>query len=113
MHRRMKGEASEVGSALLGAPSIWRCSAQGVQCLRLCGAERIPRPRIAVCYRKPRPQQKLETRNDAAEHGHYVVVTAALARRSAPDHPPARTRRRGWCSESGRWDWARRRRGQL
>ena len=70
----MKGEASEVGSALLGAPSIWRCSAQGVQCLRLCGAERIPRPRIAVCYRKPRPQQKLETRNDAAEHRHHFVV---------------------------------------
>jgi len=68
MHRRMKGEASEVGSALLGAPSIWRCSALGVQCLRLCGAKRIQRPRVAVCYREPRPQQKLETRNDAAEH---------------------------------------------
>jgi hypothetical protein len=67
MHRRMKGEASEVGSALLGAPGIWRCSAQGVQCLRLCGAEYIQRPRIAGCRRKPRAEQRLETRNDAAE----------------------------------------------
>jgi hypothetical protein len=45
-----------------------------VQCLRLCGAERIQRPRVAVCYRKARPQQKLETRNDAAEHRHHLVV---------------------------------------
>ena len=74
MHRRMKGEAREVGSALLGAPSIWRCSALGVQCLRLCGAECIQRPRIAVCRRKPRAQQRLETRNDAAEHRHHGVV---------------------------------------
>ena len=62
MHRRMKGEAGEVGSALLGTPSVWRRSAQGVQCLRLCGAERIQRPPVAVCCRKPRPQQKLECR---------------------------------------------------
>ena len=42
--------------------------------LGLCGAERIQWSRVGLRRRQSRAQQLLETRNDAAEDRHHVVV---------------------------------------